>query len=114
MGLFFLQKKNVVRVHGIMNSMKCQYMLNPNLAAPARKLKLGFCWIFQQDNGPKYISKSTQKWLIEHKIKLLHWPSQSADLNLWAELKRSVHKRGARTLNDLGQRNPISERNNGK
>ena len=78
---------NLVRVHGIMNSMKYQDILNLNLAAPARKLKLGHRWIFQQDNDPKHTSKSTQKWLTEHKIKLLPWPSQSPDLNLWAELK---------------------------
>ena len=66
----------------IMNSMKYQDILNQNLAAPARKL--GCCWIFQQDNDPKQMSKSTQKWLTEHKIKLLPRLSQSPDLNLWA------------------------------
>ena len=35
-----------------MNSMKYQNILNLNLAAPARKLKLGH--IFQQDNDPKH------------------------------------------------------------
>ena len=39
--------------------------------------------------------------LTEHKIKLLPWPSQSPDLNMWAELQRRVHKRGLRTLDDL-------------
>ena len=58
---------NLVRVHGIMNSMKHQEILHLNLSASARKLKL----IFQQDNDPKYMSKSTQKSLTEHKIKLL-------------------------------------------
>ena len=32
---------NLVRVHAIMNSMKYQEIFNLNLAAPARKLKLG-------------------------------------------------------------------------
>ena len=44
------------------------------------------------------MSKYTQKWLTEHKIKLLSWPSQSPNLNLWYELKRRVHKRA---LNDM-------------
>ena len=62
-----------------------------NLAAPPGKLKLGRRWIFQ-DNDPIHTSKSTQKWVTEHKIKLL--PSQSPDLNLWVELKReSAHER---------------------
>ena len=39
---------NVVRVHGIIISMKYQDILNLNLAAPARKLKLVCCWIFVQ------------------------------------------------------------------
>ena len=84
---------NLVRVHGIMNSMKYQDNLNQNLAAPTRKLKLGRHWIFQQDNYQKHTSKSTQKWLTEHKIKRLPLQSQSPDLNLWAELKRRVYKR---------------------
>ena len=41
-----------------MNSMK--YQENVNLAGPAEKLKLGR-WIFQQDNDPEHISKSTKK-----------------------------------------------------
>ena len=33
--------------------------------------------------------------------KILPWLSQSPDLNLWAELKRRVHKRGPRYQDDL-------------
>ena len=73
---------NLVRVHGIMNYMKYQHILTLNLAASARKLKLGHCWIFQPDNDPKDTSISTQKSLTERKIQLLPWTSQSPDLNL--------------------------------
>jgi len=30
--------------------------------ASARKLKMGRHWVFQQDNDPKRVAKSTQKW----------------------------------------------------
>ena len=64
---------SLVRVHGMMTSMKYQDMVFT---------KTGLLWILQQDNDPKHTSKSTQKWLTEHKTKLRPWPSQSPDLNL--------------------------------
>src|SRR4029434_1027046 len=53
---------HLVRIHGIMDSIKYQQILNENLTASARKLKMGRGWTFQQDNDPKHTSKSTQKW----------------------------------------------------
>jgi len=38
---------------------------------------MGRGWIFHLDNDPKQTSKSTQKCVREHKIKLLPWPSQT-------------------------------------
>lgn len=57
------------------------------------KLKLGHHWTFHQDHDLKLVSKSTQKWLTEHKNKLLKWTSQSPELNptetLWEESTRA-------------------------
>ena len=78
--------------------MKYQDIFNLYLAAPARKLKLGPRWIFQQDNDQNNLSKSTQKWITEDKIKLLPWPYLSPDQILWAELKRRVNKREPRMI----------------
>lgn len=43
---------NLLRIHGIMASNKCQENLDQTLAISARWLKLSFGQIFQQDNDP--------------------------------------------------------------
>ncbi len=71
----------LVQMHGFMYSIKYQQIKNLNLTASVRNLIMGRGWIFHQDNNPKQTSKSTQKWVTEHKMKLLPGPSQSSDLN---------------------------------
>ncbi len=63
-----------------MDSIKYQHMINLNLTASVRNLIMGCGWIFLQDNDPKQISRSTQKCVTEHKMKLLPWLSLSSDL----------------------------------
>ncbi len=65
----------LVQMHGIMDSIKFQQIKNLNLTASVRNLIMG-----HQDNDPK-TSKSTQKCITEHKMKLLPYPFQSSDLN---------------------------------
>ncbi len=72
---------HLVQIHDIMDSIEDQQVTNLNLTASVRNLIMGRGWIFHQDNNPKLTSKSTQKWVTEHKINLLPWPSQSSDLN---------------------------------
>ncbi len=73
--------EHLVQMHGIMDSIKYQQIKNLNLTASVRNRIMDHVWIFHQDNSPKQTSKSTQKCVTEHKMKLLTWLSLSSDLN---------------------------------
>lgn len=66
-------------------------ILNENLPTSAKRLQLGHVWSFQKDSDPTL--KFKQKWLNDHRIKLLTCSSQSLDLNLSGVSWRRVHKR---------------------
>ncbi len=96
---------------GCLDSWHCGFYQIPtnktnlNLTASAGNLMCS-SWIFHQDNDPKQKAyKSAQKWVTEHKLKALPWPSQSPDLNpidnLWCELKRWVYQHEPGNLKDL-------------
>ena len=75
---------------------KYQEILEANVQRSVWTWKLKRGWVFQQDNDPKYTSKSNMKYLQESRMKVLEWP-QSPDLNiienLWRDLKHTVHAR---------------------
>uniref|UniRef100_A0A8C5DSB5 Transposase n=1 Tax=Gouania willdenowi TaxID=441366 RepID=A0A8C5DSB5_GOUWI len=96
---------NIARVEGRMDSIKYQQILEANITASVKKLKLKRGWLLQQDNDPKHTSKSTMDYFKKRKLKVLEWPSQSPDLNiienLWVDLKRAVHARPPRNIAEL-------------
>jgi hypothetical protein len=99
--LFPIDLGKFFKVNGIINYTKYPDILAKEPGCFCHETKLGHKWIFQQDNDPKYISKSTKKLLIDHKIHILQWPSWSWTPTLLFELKRSVHKCKPLDIKDL-------------
>ena len=79
-------------------------ILNKNLLASTRKLRMGKYFIFQQDNDPKHTLKKAKEVFIQKQIELLECPAQSTDFNpiqhLWAILDQ---KAGAQCLKEKEQ-----------
>ena len=90
---------------GKMNVQKYKHILQENLMSSVESLELPSDYIFQQDNDPKHIAKSTKKCLSENNVNVLQWPSQSPDLdpigNLWRFMKIQIRKRAPANINDL-------------
>jgi transposase len=59
--------------------------------------------IFQQDNAPIHVARSTMKWFETHNIKVLNWPPLSPDLNpienIWGIMAREIYDGGKQFSN---------------
>ena len=73
-----------------MDSTKYQEILEANVKKPVETLKLKRGWVFQQENYPKHTSKSSRKYLLERRMKVLEWPPQASDLNIIENLCRDL------------------------
>ena len=87
----------LVGIEGKMDGAKYSEILEENLLASTRKLKLGRKFTFQHNNDLKHTAKATLDWLMNKKINVLEWPIQRPNLNpiknLWHVLKIVVHQR---------------------
>lgn len=91
-------------IEGIMNAAKYQQILQDHMLPSARRL-IGRRFIIQQDNDPKHTAKSMKEFLLQKKVKVMDWPSQSPDLNpiemMWHHLKTAVAARHPKNINEL-------------
>ena len=67
--------------------------------------KLGRRAVFQHDNDRKHTSKTTTALLKKLRVKVMHWPSMSPDINaiehLWGILKWKVEERKVSNIHQL-------------
>uniref|UniRef100_A0A8C8IU44 Transmembrane protein 242 n=1 Tax=Oncorhynchus tshawytscha TaxID=74940 RepID=A0A8C8IU44_ONCTS len=52
----------MVKIDGKMDGAKYRTILEENLMESAKDLRLGWRFVFQQDNDPKHKAKSTMEW----------------------------------------------------
>lgn len=94
----------ICRVNGIMDQYVYVNILKKHLL-PFAEEKLAADWIFQADNDPKHTSKRAKKFLVDKKVNVMTWPSQSPDLNpiehLWNDVDKVIKSRKPSNLDRL-------------
>lgn len=92
---------------GEFDASKYVDVLQHNLLPAARSFFPSGQWWFQQDNAPQHTSRAAQRWFHNNGVDCIDFPPLSPDLNpienMWADLKRRVEQRRARTMEELEQ-----------
>ena len=64
-------------------------------------------WHFMQDNARPHVDQKVERWLFDKHIPLIIMPPYSPDLNpielLWSQLKPAVHRRFAKSADELAE-----------
>ena len=95
---------SLVKLEGRLDSTAYQQVLEKHMLTDVAAL-IGDDFVFQQDNVPIHMSRSTRQWLRQHDVTLLDWPPKLPDANpienLWHELKTAANRRKPRTAAEL-------------
>ncbi|CAK9802846.1 Transposable element Tc1 transposase [Anthophora quadrimaculata] len=94
----------ICRINGIMDQHLYVDILDKYLI-PFTQENMPEHWIFQADNDPKHTSQKAKRFLEEHNVNVMRWPSQSPDLNpiehLWNDVDKEIQLKKPSNLNNL-------------
>ncbi len=92
-------------LEGTMNAERYRKVLEQHMLPSRRRLFQGRSCVFQQDNAKPHTAAITTAWLRTRRVWVLNCPACSPDLsrieNIWHILKRKIHQRWPRTLQQL-------------
>ena len=72
-----------------MNSLNYQQVLEASLL-PYLQQNNTISFVYQQDNAPIHVSRSTKEWLAAHNISILNWLARFPDGNPMENLRSIV------------------------